>query len=375
MKILIDARLYGLENTGIGRYSLHLIDELSKMDKSSEYFLLLREKYYKTLSLPKNFHKILAKSRHYSFYEQIEIPKLIRNVNPDISHFLHFNVPVFYKGRYLVTIHDLLMHRQKSRDASTLNPLFYGVKRLGYGAVFKNAVLNAEAIIVPTNVIREELSAFYKIDRKKIEAIYEGVELKKERGKDFKGLRERFPKKYFIYAGNTYPHKNLERVIEAIVFLNKTKFGEDEPVKFVLVVPRGVFRERMKDKIKKYNAEQYIEILGYLEDWELAYCYNNSLAFVYPSFYEGFGLPGLEAIKSGTLALVSDIAVFREVYKNYAIYFNPYDFSAIERAMEGVLTMEDSKRKKMISEGKRYVSKFSWSDTARNTLDLYEKSV
>ena len=156
---------------------MNLIQELAKADKENKYFILLRKKYFNELSLPENFEKVLADFRHYSFREQIALSKIIREIAPDLVHFLHFNVPIFFRGRYLVTIHDIVMHRHWGRQATTLPLPLYLVKRLGYRLVFDRAVKKALKIIVPSDFVKKELVNFYKLDPKKLEVIYEGVSL------------------------------------------------------------------------------------------------------------------------------------------------------------------------------------------------------
>lgn len=174
MKILIDARLYGLENAGLGRYILNLVSELSKIDSKNKYFILLRKKYFEELELPKNWRKVLTDFHHYSFEEQSKLPRIINALKPDICHFPHFNIPVFYKGKFIVTIHDMLMHNQKGFEATTLNHVGYLVKRMGYEFVFRRAIEKSIKIIVPSNSVKNELLNYYKIDPKKVEVIYEG---------------------------------------------------------------------------------------------------------------------------------------------------------------------------------------------------------
>ena len=140
MKILIDARLYGLENAGLGRYLNNLIKNLALLDRENNYVVLLRANYYKSLKLPSNWKKINADYRHYSFREQILLPFVIWNNKPDVVHFPHFNIPVFYTGKFIVTIHDMLMHYQKGREATTLAAPLYIIKRRGYKYVFNKAV-------------------------------------------------------------------------------------------------------------------------------------------------------------------------------------------------------------------------------------------
>lgn len=174
MKILIDGRLYGLENAGLGRYLVNLIEELSKLDKKNNYILLLRKKYFDSLNIPANWTKILADYRHYSIKEQINLLKIIREINPDIVHFPHFNVPIFYGGKYIVTIHDMLMHKQKGLEATTLDPITYNIKRFFYRVAFDRAIKKSVKIIVPSLSVKKEISDYYKIDPSKINVIYEG---------------------------------------------------------------------------------------------------------------------------------------------------------------------------------------------------------
>ena len=173
MKILIDARLYGLENAGLGRYLINLITELSKIDSKDNYILLLRKKYFEELKLPENWKKILADFHHYSLKEQIKLPGVIKSENPDITHFPHFNIPLLYRGKYIVTIHDMLMHKFAGLSATTLPVPFYFLKQVIYKIVFRKAVTGAKRIIVPSRAVKDEVLSYYHISPEKIEVIYE----------------------------------------------------------------------------------------------------------------------------------------------------------------------------------------------------------
>lgn len=175
MRIVIDGRFYGLENAGLGRYTLNLVQELARQDYKNEYLLLLRKKYFNRLKLPTNWTQILADFPHYGLQEQIALPRLIFSLKPDLVHFLHFNVPIFYHGPYVVTIHDLLMHRQKGFAATTLPAANYLVKRLGYKAVFARAIKKAKKVIVPSNAVKKELLNYYQIKPEKVVVTYEGI--------------------------------------------------------------------------------------------------------------------------------------------------------------------------------------------------------
>ena len=371
MKILLDGRLYGPENTGLGRYVMNLVENLAKTDRRNTYTILLRKKYFDRLNLPHKWQKVLADFKHYGFKEQLMLPRLISEAKPDIVHFPHFNVPIFYRGPFVVTIHDILMHRQKGHEATTLNPISYLFKRLVYKVVFRRAVRAATKVIVPSAFVKKEVSDYYKIDKDKVVVTYEGFDEKfLPTGSGVKVPRKySLEAPYFIYAGNAYPHKNLKRLIEAVVYLNEKT---DKKTTLSIVSARDFFISRLEKLIKKVNATSFIKLLGFVSDEELGALYLNSRAFVFPSLSEGFGLPGLEAMSVGTLVLASDIPVLKEVYKASAAYFNPYDYTSMEKAMEDALSIEPSARKERIEKAREFAKRYSWDKMARETIKVYE---
>ena len=366
MRILVDARLYGLENAGLGRYVMNLVRYLWEVDSKNEYILLLRRKYFDRMKLPDRFTGVIADFRHYSVAEQIALPILILKLKPDLVHFPHFNVPLICPKPFVVTIHDILMHKQKGLDATTLPAFLYYFKRLGYAGVFKRAVTASRAVIVPSHFVKKEIADYYKIDPDKVKVTYEGVDALTAKGKP------KVPGPYFIYSGNAYPHKNLKRLIEAVAEVNQIS---QEKVYLLIASSRNVFTKRLGVMTAKLGAKHYVKLLGFVPDEELGALYKHSLGFVFPSLSEGFGLPGLEAMNAGTLALVSDIPVFREVYKDAAIYFNPYDFSSIAKAMKDVAGMKKEERVRRIETNQEFVKRYSWRKMAEETLKIYASSV
>ena len=371
MKILLDARLYGPENTGLGRYAMNLVDNLAKIDRRNSYTVLLRKEYFDRLNFPPKWNKVLADFRHYSFSEQLSLPRIISQAKPDIVHFPHFNVPIFYSGKFVVTIHDILMHKQKGLEATTLNPISYLIKRLGYKFVFGRAVKAATKVIVPSSFVKKEVSDYYKLDKDKLVVTYEGFDEKVlPTGSSIKVLRNySLEAPYFVYAGNAYPHKNLKRLIEATVLLNQKS---NKKISLAIVSARNFFISRLEKLVKKLNASSYVKLLGFVPDADLGALYQNSVAFAFPSLSEGFGLPGLEAMACGTLVLASDIPVLKEVYKDNASYFNPYDYTSIEKAMEDALALEPAARKENIERAREFAKRYSWDKMARETLKVYE---
>lgn len=178
--------------------------------------------------------------------------------------------------------------------------------------------------------------------------------------------------KYFFYIGNAYPHKNLSRLIGALVIFNQQS---NEKVVLKIGSARNVFIERLKKIIKKYGAQQYIKLLGFVPTEDKASLYKNSLAFVFPTLAEGFGLPGLEAMENGTLVLASDIPVLKEVFKGNVIYFDPNDPKSIAFAMEQAASMKASERKTRIEKAMKFAKRYSWAKMARETLEVYKEAV
>jgi glycosyltransferase involved in cell wall biosynthesis len=369
-KIVIDGRLYGWEHAGPGRYVKNLIDSLCKIDKSNEYFILLRKKYYDSTDFPVNFHKVLADYPHYTFLEQIKLPLLIYRIKPDLVHFPFFNTPILYFGNFIVTIHDLTMHRFTGGTATTRSYLKNLIWRLGYHIAFANAVYRAKMVLVPSNYVKEDLSRFYRINRNKITVTYEGVAESITKPAGINVLEKyQVKKKYFIYSGSAYPHKNLANAIKAIKILNDET---DELVLLVITSPRGIFAERLLKQVKNLKAERFVKYIGFVSDAELGSLFNKSLAFIYPTKSEGFGLPGLEAMQAETLLICSNIAVLKEVYDEKAIYFDPNDAGDIKDAMEMVLNMDDGERVKRIAVALDFLKRYSWVNTVRETIRIYQ---
>lgn len=174
---------------------------------------------------------------------------------------------------------------------------------------------------------------------------------------------------YFVYTGNAYPHKNLPRLVEAMVLLNQKS---KQLIKLKISSSRGIFTERLEKIIKDRNAEKYVELLGYVSDKDITNLYKNSKSFVFATLSEGFGLPPKEAIESGTFAIISDIPVLKEVYKDSVLYFDPLDVNSIVKTMELVLQMSEKERQLKIINAQEFLKRYSWTKMAKETLKIYE---
>lgn len=375
MKIGIDGRFFGPESKGLGRYTQKLIEHLEGIDHDNEYVVFLRENNF-DLYQPKNknFTKAIADYKWYSLVEQIFWPRDLYRHNLDLMHFPHFNVPLFYRRKFVVTIHDLILLHFPTREASTRGGLVYQIKYWGYLLVIKNAVTAAEKIIAVSDFTKNDIVSQYGIDDEKVSVIYEAgnderkKNLTPEESKSIiEGLGIERP--FLLYVGNAYPHKNLQRLVDAFALWQNT-YEPDRHARLVLVGRDDYFYKRLSEYIIQQNIQGII-ILHTVDDHTLSALYEESEMFVFPSLYEGFGLPPLEACAHGTPVLCSHASCMPEILCDGAMYC---DFKNVAKIAQGIdQVMEDAQlRRELGEEGLKRSKQFSWEKTAQETVELYK---
>lgn len=361
MHIALDARLAGLDHAGIGRYISNLIEELGKIDISNHYTLIVRPKF--KIQLPNsNWQVVVAKSRHYSVAEQLEMLLLLKKIKPDVFHVPHFNAPVFYQGRLVVTIHDLLWHEKIGFKATTLNGLVYLIKYFGYRLVMRVAVKKAKFILTPTDVIKQKILDTFAIAQDKV------VVTKEAASQIFFQQPSPYPdfsshKPYLFYTGSLYPHKNVLTLVKSLQFMPNFKL-------FVSSA-RSVFVKDFMKQVKNLKLKDRVVHLGFLSDKELVAWYKQAEALVLPSLSEGFGLTGLEAMAAGVVVLCSDNLVLREVYGRAPVYVDTSSPKAIARAVTGLTQAKKITHQKY---GLSLAKTYSWHKMAVETLSIYSKA-
>jgi len=371
MKIGIDARFFGSLGKGLGRYTQKLIENLEQIDRENDYFIFLRRDNFDEY-VPKNpkFKKVLADYRWYTFLEQIGFPRLLDKHDLDIVHFPHFNVPFFYRRKFLVTVHDLILIHFPTMKNTTLNPLFYWLKFLAYKVVIRSAIARSESIITVSNFTKNDILKNYpSIPETKISVTYEAA--KNDHAKDVKNdadiLKNRgIMKPYIMYVGNAYPHKNLERLIESFLLAKK----EIKDLELVLVGKEDYFYSRLKSSIDD-PARSGIKFAGFVPDDELDQIFRSARSFVFPSLYEGFGLPPLEAMARGVPVISSDHPCMKEILGESAYFFDGNDADEMAEAIEKIST-DDKMRSDLISKGFEQVKKYDWMRMAKDTLEIYK---
>lgn len=370
MKIGIDARLWN--ETGVGRYTRNLVRELKKLDTKNEYVLFVlnkdKDEILKQVQND-NFKLVPANIRWHSLKEQYQFPQIINQEKIDLMHFTYFSIPIFYSGRFIITIHDLIIHHFDTGEASTLPSLIYKAKRLGYRLVVRIAALKAQKIITVSHTTKEEIVAHLGVLPEKIEVLYEGI----DEGLIKKTLKKpaNIPRDYIVYVGNAYPHKNLKTLLNAYDML--TKKQKDTKTKLIMVGKKDFFYNRLRKEISQLTPNGII-FYENITDQELAYLYQNARCYITASFMEGFGLPLIEAMANKCLVVASDIAIHKEICKDAALYFNPHDASSLAKVLFEVLTTTKDKYQKNRADGLERAKDFSWEKMAKQTLQIYEES-
>ena len=376
MKIAIDARFWGPVHTGLGRYTESLVSNLHQIGCQHHIDLLVNpnDKGKISKSLP-DFNTVTCSAKPYSFLEQWQILRVLHRLKPDLVHFPHFNVPVLYNRPFIVTIHDLIKHRSTGLATTTKSPLGYWLKRVGYYLAFKKAISQSEEILTPSNWVKKDILDHYSVPADKVIVTPEAptsVYSRPEPAKISSSLKHLQP--YLIYVGNAYPHKNLIQLIKVVKILNqKHDKNQFKQLKLVIITAKNVFYKRLNRQISRLKADSFVHLKGFITDQELKTWYQHSLAFIIPSFLEGFGLPGLEAMASGTVVLSSNQACLPEVYQQGAVYFDPDSVNDMVEKINSVYQLTLIKRKSLIEKGRKQAQKFSWGKTAQDTLSAYQK--
>ncbi|PJE58169.1 MAG: hypothetical protein COU81_02020 [Candidatus Portnoybacteria bacterium CG10_big_fil_rev_8_21_14_0_10_36_7] len=364
-KIGIDARFLGVTGKGLGRYAEQLIKNLESQDSINEYIVFLTKNNWDSYAPKnKNFKKVLADFRWYSWQEQIIFPYIILKHNISLMHFLHFNVPLFCPTKFIMTVHDLILHRYPTRRASTLGPIKWIFKNIFYRIIFFVAIHRTKKIIAVSKFTKKDILSEFKLSSEKIVVIYEGSALKCGTASYQDKL---FSEKSFLYVGNAYPHKNLKLLIDAFCI-----FSKDFPdYQLLLVGQSDYFYERLKAYVARKGIMSIV-FLGALNDDELEKKYRMVMAVILPSFYEGFGLVGVEALSLGVPVISANSTALPEIFGQHALYFDPNQVNELVDKMQ-LLCQNQSLRRSLVEGGFKHIGKYDWEKNAQKTIMVYNQ--
>jgi glycosyltransferase involved in cell wall biosynthesis len=364
VRIAIDARK--LRDYGIGTYIRNLVRHLARIDQSTEYVLIVQPADIEIdAELGPNFRTVADWSRSYSIREQFTIPLDLRREAVDLFHAPHYVLPPLTPCKSVVTIHDCIHLRFPQ----------YLPSRLGY--VYARSSLwvathRATRVLTVSETSKRDILRYFRVPESKIDVIYNAIDERLGGApsvEDVEQVRERYQLNdpFVLYAGNIKPHKNLERLIEAF---NTLRRGGLEHAKLLIIGDEVSKYATLRRAVHRHKLHKHVRFLGFVPDKTLASLYRLASVFVFPSLYEGFGLPPLEAMAAGTPVITSNVSSLPEVVGTAAILIDPYEPDEIAHAMRRVLT-DEALREDLRARGLARVKEFSWDRSVRRVREIY----
>jgi len=366
--IAIDARK--IRDFGIGTYIRNLVSELSQIDRENNYLILTGSPGKELLSdLPANFEVVLERSPVYSVREYFTLSYRLLRMGVDLYHATHYVLPAFLPCRTVVTIHDII-HLLYPEFLPNRLAFFYASRMI------RRSLHRGDRVIVVSRNTRDDLMEYFQIDGEKIEVIYNGIDnmfrqpltdTDLERWLRNLGLE----RPYVLFVGNPKPHKNLDNVVKAYA---RALEMHDFPHPLVCVGDKAGIAFKVRQRAEQLGIGNRLMLLGHVAQEALPAVYQGASLFLYPTLYEGFGLPVVEAMASNVPVITSNTSALKEVAAGYADLVSPLDVDSIARAIvQGVKDPDhrDSLRKL----GLRRSQEFNWRKTAERTLEIYRQAL
>lgn len=366
MRIGIDARLVFYNRAGIGQYILRLIEALSTLHSETNNFIILQSrKDASTVINANGFQRKSLWTPSHNRFEQLALSFELPRLALDVLHSPDFIPPFRRNCKSVITIHDL---------AFLLYPHFLTKESARYYGQIDQAWRNTDHIIAVSEATKQDSIKMLGVPEKKITVIYEAANpiykpLPPEDAYHHVKTKFNLVDDYLLFVSTIEPRKNLPGLLQAYRRL-RDEYKRDE--KLVLVGGNGWLWEEVYETVDRLNLKEHVLFLGHVPSEHLVYLYNAARLFVHPAFYEGFGLPPLEAMTCGTPVVVSNTSAFPEVVGDAGLMVNPQDLDGLTVALWRALTEEDL-RQELIAKGLKRAKLFSWERAARETLEVYQK--
>jgi glycosyltransferase involved in cell wall biosynthesis len=364
MRIGIDARM--IDNTGIGRYLRNLLIHLARIDTQNEYIISLNKENTQPVTQPNvQFVPLAISVPLYSLREQYWLPFEIRKRRLDLVHYPNFDIPLIQSSPYIVTIHDLIYYLYPDQCPSRLAH-YYARFMLRY------ATKHAHIIITDSHYSKQDLMKYFQIPEHKIQVIFPAADISATHlpERPFHKAKYGIVQPYILYVGKHHPYKNILTLLRAYV--------ADPEIydRFQLVIAgkRDARRQELYETAERLDPRKKIIFTDFVEEAELFDLYREAHLFVFPSLYEGFGLPPLEAMACGVPVITSNAASLPEVVGDAAILFDPLNVRELAAAMRAVLTNPELWNS-LHHKGLQRAQQFSWETAATQLLQIYQSTL
>lgn len=373
LHIAIDAR--HIQDFGIGTYIRSLVHALSNIDRENRYTLISGAGDVGTLAgLPENFQAVVYSRSDRAALDHLAFPIFLHGIAPDLVHIPLNRVPLLLMRPYVVTIHDmanLLFEEDRS-----------GLRMQLRRYRFRRGLVRARRVIAVSEATKRDVQNLLGVRPERIRRVYNAPDPQfYERGEhspdEHARILERYQIQYpfLLYAGNVRRHKNIPRLVEAFAVL-RGQLAEHpvyKDLRLVLIGDTISQYPAVRRAVMKSRVEPLVRFLGFVPFETLRCFYESAAAFVFPSRYEGFGLPPLEAMACGTPVVTSNVSSLPEVVGDAAMLVNPENVFDIARGIKEAL-LDETARAELIRRGRDQAARFSWDRTARQVLDIYREA-
>ena len=370
MRVAIDIRRAG--DYGVGTYIRNIVNQLARRDRSTCYLLIGRRHQLDEFDgLPENFELLNCHADPRSFRTHWQVPFLLERRRVDVLHMPWFYAPALVPCRLVITVHDLT-------DVLSVPAGSGPLVQTGRLFLARRALARADRILAVSHSSKRELARVFAVPENKIEVIYNAVDerfIRDPLPADADRILERHAVNYpfVLYAGNIKPQKNLARLIEAFAVVKAELHEHPDLARLKLVVIGDELTKHpdLRRAVVRTRLREDVRFLGFVPYPVLRVFYARARAFLFPSLYEGFGLPPLEAMAHGTPVLTSNVSSLPEVFSQAALLVNPENVFDIARGIRQILT-EQVLREALVHRGYELVQRFSWERSAQQVRQVYE---
>lgn len=362
MHIAIDARII---NSSTGRYIERLLTYLENIDSPHTFTVLVRAKdkeYWKPTN--PNFTVAVADYHQYTFGEQLGFYTYLKKLDADLVHFCMPQQPLLYRGCSVTTVHDLNLLRIKENEGMSLPVLKF--KQAIFRYLLRSVTKRSARILTPTEFTRQDLLNFQPVSEEQVVVTYESADRVAETEEP---VEEFAGKQFLTVVGRAETYKNQRGAIEAHQLLLV-----GHPDLHLVIIGKRDETSKQLEQWTLREGYRNVHFFGFASDEQLAWFYSHCAVYVFASFMEGFGLPGLEAMKHGAPVASSNATCLPEVYGDAAVYFDPADHHDMAQKIDSIL-IDDGLRDELVEKGAKRAAVYSWQRMADETHQAYNDAL